>query len=141
MDKRKGEFNMSREGFTLVELLVGVTIISIIAGIALVSFRGARSVARDSQRKAEAEEIRSALEVYRVDNGDYPLTAEGLGELITPGYMEEIIDPLSPTYSYNYESDGTTYNLCAYLEAEDPASAGCTGNCGSQACNYGVTNP
>ena len=135
---------MRRQGFTLVELLVSVTIITVIAGIALVSFRGAKAVARDSERKTELEEIRSALEVYRVDNGDYPdtTTGETLASELESDYMAEIpLDPLDSTYSYRYESDGMTYNLCAYLEAEDPASAGCTGDCGSGACNYGVTNP
>ncbi|HUW21744.1 MAG TPA: type II secretion system protein [Candidatus Bathyarchaeia archaeon] len=133
--------NKRDRGFTLVELLIVLSIIAILFSIALVSLRGTRAVARDTQRKTELEEIRSALEVYRADHGSYPTTLQGLNELTSLGYMETITDPLSPTYDYRYESDGITYNLCAYLEAEDPSTSNCIADCGDNSCNYGVTNP
>jgi len=145
------------KGFTLVELLVVMSIIAVLMGMALVSVRGSRLVARDSQRKTELEEIRSALEVYRSDNGVYPdvsgFAEVALTELINPsppgsaGYLGEIpLDPIDPTYRYRYftADNGVTYALCAYLEAGDEAVSGCgggTNNCGTGDCNYKVTNP
>jgi len=59
-------------GFSLIELLVAMTVIAIIMGLALVSFQGSKASARDAKRKNDLEQIRSALEVYRVDTGEYP---------------------------------------------------------------------
>ena len=59
-------------GFTMIELLVAATILSILAAIGLVSFNSANVRARDGKRKADLEQARSALELYRSDVGYYP---------------------------------------------------------------------
>jgi len=61
-----------KKGFTLIELLVAMTVASVLMGLALVSYQGARKSARDGKRKADLEQIRSALEMYRADKGEYP---------------------------------------------------------------------
>lgn len=63
-----------QKGFTLVELLVVVTLIGILTTVALANFSGGTAKARDTQRKSDLRAIRDALEQYKLDNGSYPVT-------------------------------------------------------------------
>lgn len=149
---------MKRKGFTLIELLVVITLIGILMGIALVSYQATRKTARDGKRKADLEQIRSALEMYRADCGSYPVTGYfSFGGSLTgpPGtpcagntYMSLVPnDPLSPTYSYSYARESNNkYLLCAYLEGGlqttgCSTTSSCGAGCGSQPCNYRVCQP
>lgn len=130
------------KGFTLVELLVAMTIIAVLAGIALVSFQGTRKSARDGKRKADLEQIRSALEMCYADDNEYPDTIAG--SLTCEGgntYLDSTpTDPVTGD-NYYYSAATITYDLCAYLETGGPGNCG-SANCGSErTCNYKVTNP
>jgi len=63
---------MKRKGFTLIELLVVISIISLLSSVVLAALTEARSRARDARALSEINEIRNALELYRVDKGLYP---------------------------------------------------------------------
>ena len=63
---------MSRRAFTLVELLVVITIIGLLSTIAVVSLSSARSKARDTKRIADIRQISTAMQMYQQDNGTYP---------------------------------------------------------------------
>jgi len=127
-----------KSGFTLIEILTTMTIIAVLAGLALVSFQGARKTARDGKRKADLEQIRSALEMYRADNPTigYPANLSAL-----TGYITLPSDPL-PGRSYSYNPISTSrYNLCASLEISTGVTySDCNGNCGT-GCNHQVKNP
>ena len=144
-----------RKGFTLIELLVAMAIMIVIMAAALVSYTGTRKTARDAKRKSDLESIRSALELYRSDNGGYPLPATWRTD-IAPAYMESIPpDPLS-TQMYAYGNPTPPicgiatcprYVLCAGLElvpagapAIDANCSALTLNCGAN-CSYSVKNP
>ena len=119
-----------KKGFTLVELLVALSIMALIMGASLTAFEATKKSARDSRRKADLESLRSALEIYRSDIGTYPANLN----LLTPNYISGVpIDPV-PTQSYVYTpvcpTTCTTYTLCATLEI------GSTG-----ACSYVTKNP
>ncbi len=144
--------NQNSDGFTLIELLVVISIISVLISLSFVSFLQARKSARDSKRKADLEQIRSALELYRNDCKTYPDTVTSGSPLIGASglpcagvvYMQQVpTDPLTPTYSYRYRFvSKNSYFLCAYLEGGGIPSANCGGNCGdSTTCNYETTNP
>ena len=66
-------------GFTLIEILVVVTIISIMAGT--VAFFSSRSsaIGRDADRQADLRALQAAVEAYRRDNGVYPEGCRGAG--------------------------------------------------------------
>ncbi|TSC78771.1 MAG: putative General secretion pathway protein GspG [Parcubacteria group bacterium Gr01-1014_33] len=59
-------------GFTLVELLVVISIISVLASVVLTSVNSVRAKARDALRKAEMTELVKALELYYDAYGRYP---------------------------------------------------------------------
>lgn len=142
--------------FTLIELLVVVSIMGILLALSIFGMQGARQASRDGRRKADLEQIRSGLEMYRSDCGVYPLTLSGTS-LTGSGssgscsvdnvYIAKIpTDPLSTQTSsipYAYSSpNGITYILCSSLE-QTPSyidNGGC-GSCGSKTCNYKAVNP
>ncbi len=63
---------MKKNGFTLVELLVVISIIGILAGIALVAFRSSQARSRDVQRKSDLKQTANALELFYADYQKYP---------------------------------------------------------------------
>lgn len=142
-------------GFTLIELLIVITIIGIILALSIFGLQGARESARDGKRKADLEQIRSGLELYKADCNKYPsgsLTAgndlRGDGSSTTCStnnyYLTSIPGDPNPGRLYPYTSSGTpptSYTLCASLEGVGSAQSGC-GSCGTGfTCNYKITNP
>ncbi len=66
-------------GFTLIEILVTISIIAILASIIYVSFGEARVNARNKAMTVELKEIQLQLETYRAQNNSYPLPEPGCG--------------------------------------------------------------
>lgn len=138
-------------GFTLIELLVAMTIVAILLSISLISFQGARKTARDGRRKADLEQIRSALEIYRSDCKTYPDDGElsfgselrGAETVCSDNsYLSVPNDALTGyTYVYN-QTSANTYVLCSYMEVDQAVNydADCGQNCGEH-CYYKQTNP
>lgn len=65
-------------GFTLVELLVTISIIGVLASITVVSVGNVRQIARDSKRLADIRQVQTALEFYFNATNGYPLAANGI---------------------------------------------------------------
>lgn len=62
-----------KKGFTLIELLVVISIIGILAALTLTGFSAARKNARDTTRKSDLAQYKTALESYSANNnGVYP---------------------------------------------------------------------
>lgn len=66
----------SKTGFTIVELLVTITIIAILAAIGLVVYSDVLPKARDGKRKQDLGAIAQALRIYYEKNGRYPCTPD-----------------------------------------------------------------
>lgn len=118
------------QGFTLVELLVVVSIIAILAVIGLTIFTGVQKTARDAKRRADVEAISKALETkYNNATATYPVIA--IGDFASSGIPQ---DPLGGSYSGVPNAGGATYNVCADLEADsrDPADLSPNDFCISQ---------
>jgi len=60
------------KGFSLLEILIVISIIAVLATIGTYSYRSSQARARDTQRKADLVKIASALERYYADKGYYP---------------------------------------------------------------------
>lgn len=65
---------MRQRGFTLIELLVVIAIIGVLSSVVLVSLNTARAKARDANRTAAIAQFKNALELYYLDNRQYPLS-------------------------------------------------------------------
>lgn len=72
-----------RNGFTLVELMVVVVIIGLLAAIVAINVIPSGDKARITRAKADIATIGQGLEMYRLQNGRYPSTTEGLKALVT----------------------------------------------------------
>lgn len=112
-----------KQGFTLVEILVVVSIIGMLSSIVLVGLGSFRARGRDARRVADLRETQNALELYYGKFGGYPLTTwDGLeGTLIEAeiGVSGISDDPLGSTNHYRYGSNGQSYVLGAKLEDEN----------------------
>ena len=113
-----------RRGFTLVELLLVLTILAILAGIVLPRMALRSEQAREVAAKADIVNLSTALIVFEVDNGYYPKGAAGLQSLmIKPAeasstwkgpYLEKNKIPLDPwKRPYVYENPGR-HNPASY---------------------------
>ncbi len=83
----------SQSGFTLLELLVVMTIIGILAAIAVPALRDSPQRAREATLRADLFTFRSVIDQYKGDKGNYPADLE---ILIKDGYMRKIpLDPMT----------------------------------------------
>lgn len=140
----------NQRGFTLIELLIVIAIIGVLAALLLVNLIGIRQRARDAQRKSDLRQIQSAIELYRADNGSYPVNMPSCGQTLVgtgstpPTYMQKIpCDPLTSS-SYTYTSNGTTYSLIACLENSNDSQRDGTNVApcnGTTNFSFTVTNP
>jgi prepilin-type N-terminal cleavage/methylation domain-containing protein len=116
---------MKLKGFTLVELLIVISIMATLSAVGLVMYGNTQAKGRDSKRQQDLSQIQASLEAYQADNNYYPL---GMVNLV-PKYLDEIPDDPknSGIYVYTYEklpasctNTGTSfctgYNLTAGSE-------------------------
>jgi general secretion pathway protein G len=76
-------------GFTLVELLVVISLISILAGLAMVNYRNGVVRSQESVLKTDLFRMRDAIDQYYADKGKYP---SSLDTLVSEGYLRAIPD-------------------------------------------------
>ena len=108
-------FSSSRSrGFTLIEVLVVVVILSILAALIVPKIMDRPDEARVVAAKSDIRAITSALKLYRLDNGVYPSTEQGLQALVkkpetgevprnwkSSGYLDRLPkDPWKNEYQY-----------------------------------------
>lgn len=117
-------------GFTLIEILVVVTVISVLAALVAPNVFQHLGTARDAAAASQMEMLGAALDAYRLDNGRYPTTAQGLDAL----RFEPTVEPRPRNWRgpylrrdvpsdpwdnpYEYTSPGTanpqSYDLVSY---------------------------
>ncbi len=107
-------------GFTLIELMVVIVILGILAGLVLPRFMGRTEEAKRTKARLQIENLESALKLYKLDNGAYPSTEQGLDALVKKpssgtipnswregGYLEKGQIPMDPwNRPYMYLSPG-----------------------------------
>lgn len=106
-------------GFTLIEVMVVVVILGILAAIIVPKIMSRPEQARRVKVKQDILAIQSALDLYKLDNGMYPSTDQGLQALVnkpsTPpvprnwksdGYLQDVpMDPWGEAYQYLNDDD------------------------------------
>jgi general secretion pathway protein G len=87
-------------GFTLIEVMVVVVILSILAAIIVPKVMDRPDTARLVKAQSDIRAIESALNLYKLDNFDYPSTDQGL-EALVPKYIARLSnDPWGNPYLY-----------------------------------------
>lgn len=127
------------QGFTLIELLIVISIIGILSALLLANFQDARARARDTERKNDLKQMKTALRLYYNDHQSYPDDDDSgniaaacgsagdtdcvwgtslFGTSDTP-YMSVLPqDPMGDTRPYYYvqEDSGEGFSLYACIE-------------------------
>ncbi len=83
----------SARGFTLVELLVVISLISILAAMGLVQYKNSVVKTQESVLKTDLFRVRDAIDQYYADKGKYPAS---LDSLVSDGYLRKVPeDPIT----------------------------------------------
>ena len=132
---------MRKKGFTLVELIVVVTIMMVITVIGTVSFSGINKRSRDSRRMSDLEKIAIAMEIYKQENGTYPTVSSDMPSGLVSDYIDAL--PTDPKdYAYYYTRTDYTYYLYSHMEDVGSTTGSYENNCPSgTGCNYRISNP
>jgi general secretion pathway protein G len=117
---------LGERGFTLVEMLVVISIIALIMALVGPRVLNFLTESKVKAAKIQIESLSSALDLYALDTGRYPSSSEGLGALMQPPgntaswngpYLKGAIVPKDPWgNSYIYRSPGQhgTYDILSY---------------------------
>ena len=73
----------NRNGFTLIEIMVVIVILAMLAAFVGPKLMGRTDEAKVKTTKVQIKGIESALKLYKLDNGMYPSTEQGLSALVT----------------------------------------------------------
>jgi general secretion pathway protein G len=120
-EPREGE-----AGFTLVEMLVVITIIGLIVGLVGPRVLNYLSESKSKTAKIQIESLSAALDLYYLDNGRYPASNEGLAALVqrpstaagwNGPYLKTAsvpVDPWGHAYVYKTPGDHAPYEIDSY---------------------------
>lgn len=119
------------QGFTLLEILIVITILGILASLVAVKIMDRPGQARTMKARLDIETIETALKLFKLDNGFYPSTDQGLRALVEKpttgripqnwregGYLDKQVIPKDPWgYDFYYLSPGVNnkdFDLWSY---------------------------
>ncbi|MBW1789899.1 MAG: type II secretion system major pseudopilin GspG [Deltaproteobacteria bacterium] len=130
----------SARGFTLIELMVVIVILGVLAGLIVPRIMGRPEEAKQTKARIQMESLETALKLYKLDNGTYPSTEQGLEALVEPptvgelprawrqgGYLEKGKIPKDPWRNpYIYLSPGIhgDFDLVSYGSDGQPEGEG-----------------
>lgn len=122
-------------GFTLLELLVVVTIIGLLAAYVGPKYFSQLGKSEQSIAKAQIEAFSRALDAYRLDVGRYPTTEEGLNALLgrpasaakwNGPYLQKAVppDPWGNAYVYRAPGSSGDFDIVSYGKDGQPGGTG-----------------
>jgi len=131
-----------RKGFTLVEIMVVVVILGLLAALVIPNVLFQSDEARRTAAATQIKSIESALDLYRLHNGFYPTTEQGLDALVSKpttnpqpkrytegGYMKKVpVDPWGNPFIYRSPGEKGTIDII------------CTGPDGEEGTGNNITN-
>lgn len=132
--------SLNEKGFSFIELMVVVVILGILAGMIVPRYMGRTDDAKAVKAKVDIAAIETSLKMYRLDNGTYPSTEQGLMALIEkpstepaaanwnePGYLDQKSLPKDPWgREYLYLSPGVhdDFDIISYGADGAPGGEG-----------------
>jgi general secretion pathway protein G len=126
IEKRERRHDVGQQGFTLVEMLVVITIIGLIMGLIGPRVLNYLSESKVKAAKIQLQSFAGALDLFYLDAGRFPSTSEGLSALMqrTPGvaawngpYLKGNSlpnDPWNHPYLYRAPGDHSPYEILSY---------------------------
>ena len=90
--------NSKQKGFTLLEIMVVIVILGILASMVVPNLMGSKDKADRQKVVTDVIALENALEMYKLDNGSYPSTEQGLEALVE--------EPSGSPEPRNYREDG-----------------------------------
>lgn len=110
-----------RRGFTLIEVLVVISIIGILSSILYANFSDARIEAKNKALQTSLNEVQLALEVYKSQNSRYPVAANmyWLGVALVPEFIAELpkntdsVNGAACNITYITDAAGSYYKITA----------------------------
>jgi general secretion pathway protein G len=140
-------WNLNHKGFTMIELMVVIVILGILAAIIAPRLVGRTDEARITKARVDITNLETALKLYKLDNGVYPTTEQGLQALVEApetgtaprnwregGYLEKNRVPKDPWGNdFVYLSPGVNGDF-------DLSSYGADGLAGGEGINADVNN-
>ena len=124
------------EGYTLLELLVVLAIIALLVGFVAPKMMGYLGRAKANAAQVQLHNVSTALELYRLDTGEYPTEAQGLRALVEkPGavdhwngpYLQKaggILDPWGEPFLYKQPGEHGEYDILSYGADKQPDGDG-----------------
>jgi len=117
--------NSTKKAFTIIELMVVITIIGILASLVAPKFMGKLETAKVKTTKAQMQMFSTALDSFNLDTGRYPTETEGLKVLWgKPKDIKGYDGPYLPKpvaddawgnpYIYKITSDDNAYDILSY---------------------------
>ena len=76
------KYILNSHGFTLIELMAVIIILGILAGLIIPRIMGRPEEARRVKAQLQIQSLETALQMYKLDNGVYPSTEQGLQALV-----------------------------------------------------------
>jgi general secretion pathway protein G len=148
MDLRQNVRRLPQAGFSLIELMVVIVILGLLATMLVPRIMDRPDEARVTKAMLDIRALESALKLYRLDNGFYPTSDQGLAALVakpgsnpTPrnwnpkGYLDSATLPKDPWgYEYIYRSPGSSNRDYEIL------SLGADGRIGGEGVNRDIAS-
>lgn len=117
-----------RAGFTLIEIMVVIVILGLLAALVVPKLIGRTEEAKKTQARVQIRSVEQALELFKLDNGFFPTTEQGLEALVrmpesgrTPknyrkgGYLDRLPkDPWGNAYVYLSPGSHGDYDISSY---------------------------
>jgi len=130
---------MKRNAFTLLEILVVISIIGILVVLGTAAYSTTQKKGRDARRKADIKAIQNGFEQYHAKNNAYPTTLVQANDLtIFPAGVPN--DPKNTGENiYTLNLGVNAYCVCAYLESSSGNSQDLPDS-GNTTCDYGAGN-
>jgi prepilin-type N-terminal cleavage/methylation domain-containing protein len=106
-----------QKGFTLIEVLVVITVIAVLAAITIVAYNGIQDRANETSVKVDISNIAKQVEYYKTDLGRYPSTTDITTLQIKVNKAAYGVNPTGATGFYCVNSDGSAFSIVTRVKS------------------------